>query len=212
MATVPEAGLLTTRELPIVAGHLALDFANTINDPAGPARCDHVATYPGLLHWCTRAGALSSEHADRLEWMARSHHEEAAAAVRKAHKLRTLLTGMFGEIAVDGALTAHYWNQLRPWALDALNHAEITPSSGRYRFSWSESDDDLTAMLWPVSHYAAELLISADLHRLKRCAGCPWLFLDLSKNSSRRWCAMSACGTDEKIRRYVARRAGRRST
>jgi predicted RNA-binding Zn ribbon-like protein len=39
---------------------------------------------------------------------------------------------------------------------------------------------------------------------------CPWLFLDGSKNGSRRWCTMNICGTDEKIRRYVSRRAERR--
>jgi CGNR zinc finger len=34
---------------------------------------------------------------------------------------------------------------------------------------------------------------------VKRCAGYPWLFLDRSKNASRRWCAMNGCGTQEKI-------------
>jgi hypothetical protein len=45
------------RELPIVAGHLALDFANTVDDPEGRARHDHIATYPDLVRWSLRAGA-----------------------------------------------------------------------------------------------------------------------------------------------------------
>ena len=57
---------------------------------------------------------------------------------------------------------------------------------------------------------AGELLTSPQLSRLKKCAGCPWVFLDQSKNLSRRWCAMDDCGTHEKILRYVARRAARR--
>jgi predicted RNA-binding Zn ribbon-like protein len=37
------------------------------------------------------------------------------------------------------------------------------------------------------------------------------LFLDRSKNGSRRWCSMDDCGTDLKKRRYVATRAARRA-
>jgi predicted RNA-binding Zn ribbon-like protein len=66
-------------------------------------------------------------------------------------------------------------------------------------------------MLWPVAHAAAALLTGPDVYRVKQCAGCPWLFLDRSRNGSRRWCAMTDCGTNEKIRRYVARRAARRA-
>jgi predicted RNA-binding Zn ribbon-like protein len=64
--------------------------------------------------------------------------------------------------------------------------------------------------LWPVVYGAAELLTAADLSRVKQCAGCPWLFLDRSKNGSRRWCSMEDCGTHAKIVKYVARRAARR--
>jgi hypothetical protein len=67
-------------------------------------------------------------------------------------------------------------------------------------------------MLWPIAHAALELLTDAELHRVKRCAGCPWLFLDHSKNTSRRWCAMNDCGTHAKVRRYVARRAALRTS
>jgi predicted RNA-binding Zn ribbon-like protein len=100
---------------------------------------------------------------------------------------------------------------LRPFVVDAINQAEITGVNAQaYQMTWSRSDD-LTAMLWPVAYAALDLLTSPDLERVKRCAGCPWLFVDRSKNVSRRWCAMNDCGTHEKIRRYVARRAARRS-
>ena len=57
---------------------------------------------------------------------------------------------------------------------------------------------------------AYRLLTGPEVRRLKRCVACPWLFLDRSRNGSRRWCSMEICGTDEKIRRYVTRRAARR--
>jgi predicted RNA-binding Zn ribbon-like protein len=64
--------------------------------------------------------------------------------------------------------------------------------------------------LWPVAEAAYRLLVGQEIQRLKRCAGCPWLFVDRSKNHSRRWCSMEICGTDEKMRRYVTKRADRR--
>jgi predicted RNA-binding Zn ribbon-like protein len=67
-------------------------------------------------------------------------------------------------------------------------------------------------LLWPIALSALELLTSPQLIRVKKCAGCPWVFLDQSKNLSRRWCAMDDCGTHEKIRRYVSRRAAKKQS
>lgn len=62
---------------------------------------------------------------------------------------------------------------------------------------------------------ALDLLQTADLHRLKTCppehGGCGWVFLDTSKNGSRRWCSMDDCGTHAKSRRLAQRRRDSRS-
>ncbi len=43
--------------------------------------------------------------------------------------------------------------------------------------------------------------------RVRECAAdaCPALFLDLSRNRSRRWCSMDLCGSREKARAYYRR-------
>ena len=53
-----------------------------------------------------------------------------------------------------------------------------------------------------------QLLTAPELPRVKQCAGrgCSWLFLDTSKNGSRRWCEMEVCGSRAKARAYYARR------
>ncbi|MFF3265350.1 CGNR zinc finger domain-containing protein [Streptomyces sp. NPDC002932] len=60
----------------------------------------------------------------------------------------------------------------------------------------------LLAVAW------AELVLTGQIHRLKRCAEhtCRGAFWDASKNHSRRWCSMRLCGNRTKSRRYVARR------
>jgi predicted RNA-binding Zn ribbon-like protein len=90
-----------------------------------------------------------------------------------------------------------------------MAHAELARTGATYELAWPLTVR-LDGMLWPIGAAAAELLTSPQLVRLKRCAGCPWVFLDQSKNFSRRWCAMDDCGTHEKIRRYVRKRAALR--
>jgi predicted RNA-binding Zn ribbon-like protein len=70
-----------------------------------------------------------------------------------------------------------------------------------------QDEDELDRMLWPVARSAADTLTSGDLKRVRRCArqGCDWLFVDTSKNRSRRWCSMSMCGSRVKAGRYYRR-------
>jgi predicted RNA-binding Zn ribbon-like protein len=53
---------------------------------------------------------------------------------------------------------------------------------------------------------AVALLLSDAIAQVKSCPGCGWLFLDATKNHSRRWCRMSDCGARAKARRYYRRR------
>jgi predicted RNA-binding Zn ribbon-like protein len=208
----------TPRELPILGGHLALDFANTVDDPEGPERYDHAGTYRELVGWSARIRILQPDEAAALLTAAEGHPRARSAALKRAHALRGILIAIFSEIAAinrsqsGGAErttpTAH-WAELRPFVTDAMAHAELASEGPTYQLTWPGTTR-LDAILWPVAVAAIELLTSPQLSRLKKCAGCPWLFLDQSKNMSRRWCAMNDCGTHEKIRRYVTRRAARR--
>ena len=205
-ATPLPAGI---RQLPIVAGHLALDFANTVDDPLGPQRFDHIADYPRLLAWSQRVGLLTDGAAAVLRQAVDHQPRAAATAIRRAHSLRAALNETFGSIA-DGDMPAAGWEQLRSFVSAAVQNAGVaTTAASRASLRWDVRKPDYP--MWPVAEAAHSLLVGRELSRLKRCVGCPWLFLDRSKNQSRRWCSMEYCGTDEKIRRYVSKRAERRT-
>jgi predicted RNA-binding Zn ribbon-like protein len=70
-----------------------------------------------------------------------------------------------------------------------------------YALAW---DDDVLA---PIAVAAVDLLRSGPLDRISVCDACPWLFLDTSRNHSRRWCSMEDCGARAKMRRYRAKGA-----
>jgi predicted RNA-binding Zn ribbon-like protein len=61
---------------------------------------------------------------------------------------------------------------------------------------------------WWVARSAAELLTSKELTSVRECAGydCGRLFMDGTKNRSRRWCDMASCGNRAKGRRHYERR------
>ncbi len=212
--TFPATGV--PRELPIVGGHVALDFANTVDDPDGKARYDHAGTFPELVAWSVRIGILQPDQAATLLASGTEHPRARSAALQKAHALRSLLIETFstvaminsGELAAGAVLDAR-WHDLRSYVTDAMAHSELVPDDHKYELDWPVIMR-LDSMLWPIAVAAVQLLTNPQLARVKKCAGCPWVFLDQSKNLSRRWCAMEDCGTHEKIVRYVARRAARK--
>lgn len=210
----PQAASTTPRELPILGGHLALDFANTVDDPLGPARHDHAATHPDLLQWATRVELVSERQVTMLLRSAADDPQREAATLRRAHLLRDALNDVFGALADGQPDVSDPWTHLRPYVADAFAAASVVPADGtdrsgqgRRRQSWAwPQNDEFDVVLHPIAIAAAELLVGPDLPRLKRCARCPWLFIDQSKNHSRRWCDMNDCGRAQKIERYVARR------
>ena len=86
---------------------------------------------------------------------------------------------------------------------EAMGHLRVGWEEGLFRWSWAE-EEALDCMLWPVVRSAAELLNSDLLSRVRVCPAddCAWLFLDQSRNRSRRWCDMSTCGNRSKARRF----------
>ena len=178
------------RELPIVGGHLALDFANTVDDPEGPERYDHAGTYAELLGWSVRIGVLTPDGAAERS-MRQVSTLSSARLPRRAHALRRILIGAFDEIVMinsgepagrERPVPLARWADLRPFVADATAHAELVRDDSMYQLTWPETCQP-DAMLWPIALAALELLTSPQLSRIEEGApGCPWLFLDQSKN------------------------------
>jgi predicted RNA-binding Zn ribbon-like protein len=61
----------------------------------------------------------------------------------------------------------------------------------------------------PVIYSAYELLLADKLNRIKECTNCGWLFLDTTKNGTRRWCSMNTCGSIVKAKEWYHRNKGK---
>jgi predicted RNA-binding Zn ribbon-like protein len=196
--------------LRIVGGDLALDFVNTVDgEPGGESRFENLRSYEDLVAWGHRVGILSEERGGRLLREARERGSEAEAVHARALELRDDLYELFRAVAGGRRPSLESVEALRRAETEALSRARLAPGGGGFVWEWPD-ERDLAGMLWPVVHAATELLTSGPLDRVKACAGCWWLFVDESRNRSRRWCTMEECGTHEKVRRYLERRAARR--
>ena len=192
--------------LRIVGGDVALDFVNT-EDGDPPSEC--LRDYGDLVAWTVLIGLFSADEGERLMGEADRRPEDAEAVYRDAMRLRGALYGVFRAVAEGGDAPERDLETLRGYEREALSRGKLVQGDRGFGWEWKD-DQDLAGMLWPIAHAATGLLTSGELDRLKLCAGCYWIFLDASRNRSRRWCTMKVCGTDEKKRRYVAKRAARR--
>jgi predicted RNA-binding Zn ribbon-like protein len=194
----------------LVGGSLALDFVNTRGGRPTPSAEDEVLhDYDGLVAWGRHVGMLTEAEARRLLRRARREPDEAQRAYQRAVYLRGYLYELFRAVAAGRPPPRRCTAALRGDEAEALGRAQLVRGDGGFRWSWAR-DDDLARPLRPVVHAAVALLTAGPLQRVKRCDGCGWLFIDGSRNRSRRWCAMEDCGTAEKVRRYLARRAAAR--
>ena len=203
METAAENIRRPPRPLVVVGGHPAVDLVNTVDRPDGHPPYDHLATYPELLDWSRRVGVLSLAQTGAL--LETASPPAAQQAVRRVQELREVLIETF--TAVTAGAPVESWTQLQPFVVEAVEHADLR----EHELRWPT--DQAHAMLWPLAHGAFVLLTgdAANLHRLKHCAACHWVFIDRSRNGSRRWCSMGDCGNAVKSRRYVERRAARRA-
>jgi predicted RNA-binding Zn ribbon-like protein len=193
-------------------GILCLDFANTVSHRCLPQhRTEHLDSYADLVAFAQQSKLLPLKLAASLRARARRDHAGARSAFRKSIVLRESLYRVFSAIAAGKHACPADVQQINDFALEALRHRKLARTNGDYRWEWQSNRSDLLdRILWPIAVSAAELLTSEKRAAIRECGApdCEWLFLDHSRNRSRRWCDMRSCGNRQKARRHYQRAHG----
>jgi predicted RNA-binding Zn ribbon-like protein len=204
----------------IVGGHPALDLVNTVNPRLGggePAQ-DHLTSAAELLAWSRRIDLVDAADRDAVESAWQSAPELAEKALRATLEIREATYDVLAPHA-DGAGAENAW-RTEGSAFERLMLRWSAASARSMLISRPEAERGVAelvvgtspAQLIPDRLVAAavDLVRTVELRQLKACpadeGGCGWLFLDRSRNGSRRWCAMETCGTRAKIRKLSERR------
>jgi predicted RNA-binding Zn ribbon-like protein len=190
-----------------IGGHAAVDFVNTLGGRPDDPDDEYLFNYAGLLAFTHGSGLLEPVSAERLDRAAERLPGQAREVLDRALHLRGCLDRILRAHLNGRQPRADDLDTVRDTYITALMHGTLQPTGERYDWTWNRgSEEALDEPLRPLAAHAVELLRSAPLDRLNQCGHCRWLFLDTSKNHSRRWCSMTTCGSITKMRRYRATR------
>jgi len=196
--------LIPIERLPLVGGSLCLDFVNTTGARQDAEPRERLASYLDLMVFCRRSKLFDETRAGDLRREARKRPVAARQALSQAIALREALYRIFRAAATRGAVAKSDLARFNTEWAKTHRDRQLVWTRGRPRWNWATRPTDLAQMIAPILFAAAELLDSTDLNAVKQCGECDWLFVDTTKNHSRRWCK-AACGDRVKARRYYRR-------
>jgi predicted RNA-binding Zn ribbon-like protein len=197
-------------------GHPALDLVNSLDNRFrhdGPNEI--LVGYGDLLRFLGESELLDTR---QIRVLGKSAGGEAAEqTLRSVRELREAAAGVLYAPFEQRAPAPADIKTLERHFREAGQHRELhwraTAQGHRHlhthiTWQWADPGTDPNLPLWILSQSVSDLLLSEDMTRVRTCGvdTCRWLFLDTSKNHTRRWCNMKVCGNRMKARRFQARR------
>lgn len=195
------------RRFQLIAGHPVLDLVNTLDWRFRSSGAEErLSTYDDLLAYASQSGLLNQR---QIRGIVRgSDPAGAERALSACKELREAVAEVVYATLEQRKPPPLAMKLLEEFIKSARSYQHLVSAPPRlqWEFSYSESSPELP--VWALSVKAARLLLSEDAERLRQCENpeCRWLFLDTSRNRTRRWCDMKLCGNRMKARRFKASR------
>ena len=179
-------------------------YAETFRCPGGE---EWIASFADLLAWLHAAGALAPRQISTLRTSAEGAPQAAERVWSRALAFRETLARVLLARAQGKSPDAGDLRALEAEYARTARYGRLASSEEGFRWTVDAQADELELALRPLVESAISLMTSARMARLRRCGNdtCYWLFLDETKNCSRRWCEMASCGNLMKVRRHRER-------
>ena len=203
-----------TAQFDLCGGHPALDLVNSLDNRFhAEGSKELLNAYDDLLRLTEELGLLDASRARQLRSAATP--KAVARALSLARELREALSAVLYGILDGHPPRSSDLRTLERHFHRAATHRELAwmtgGGSGQSGVQWQRGRFTQATELpvWLLAQAASELLVSGALERVRACESdsCRWLFLDKSKNHTRRWCNMKVCGNRMKARKFHARHA-----
>lgn len=194
------------RKLSLVGGALCLDFTNLVSWRDSPDPKDYMRSYDDLVFWSSHVGLLTGDEERELLKDSKRSPEEAGRVFTEAVGLRETIFRIFSAATEAREPESGEVEALNRYLSRAMAGARLEKRHQGFALAFS-GGSGLDRMLPPIVWSAVELLTGESLPRVKACSGdtCGWLFVDGSRNGSRKWCEMRDCGNRAKARRHYQR-------
>ena len=185
----------------LIAGKLALDFANLIPEA-------HDVSWQEFVDFLVDSRVVSKERGERLENLERSEPGAVDGVLLKILRLRECVRAIFSAVE-QGRGFPHAWAAPINEILRLTEgHDELVTHEGRWRLEFVARESGLEWLLAAIARSAAELMVEGASAPIKRCANaaCRLFFYDDSRTRQRRWCSMALCGNRHKVAAFLRRK------
>lgn len=189
----------------LIGGSPTLDLVNTLDwrfRESGPEEL--LTSYDDLVRFVEQSGLISTAQARKLCRNVQS--DEARTTLKQVRELREAAANIL-YAAVDGTKPqASAVERLNDFVKEAEHHLELRWTGEKLERALPQSSSLPELPFLLLSLRTAEFMTSDKMHLLRACGSpeCRWLFVDTSKNHTRRWCDMKICGNRMKARRFKA--------
>lgn len=185
-------------DISLDGGWLCLDFTNTVAARVPETGRDYLLTWADFVLWVHRTQLLPD--AEFQVWQ-----QLPPGEIAEVKALREAIYDLFAHLAQKGIVHPAHLDTLNSFLHEVYAHTRLyIADPGICRGVSDEFHTDKP--LWIIALSAESLLLNERLSRVKACDNCGWLFLDTSKNGTRRWCNMSTCGSQTKAKAWYHRK------
>lgn len=169
----------------LIGQSVCLDFANLVSYRGSSGQHDWLTPESNLQAWQAEIGRVAAGQ--------NCEHDSVV-------DLRETLARLFLAVA-DGAAPAQSdLDEVGARATEAWSRSRLRMSLQAMEAEWETEGLCLCDIL--ALDAVRILTSSALLSRVRACDECRWVFLDTTRNRSRRWCDPADCGNRARQRRY----------
>jgi predicted RNA-binding Zn ribbon-like protein len=183
---------------------ICLAYANTLFWRGRDQPTETVHDFSNLLGWLENTAGVSAADLRNIERWSHAHPQKAANVFADAIALREAMYRSFAAQAAAEHPRLKDFALLQRALAQAPARQRLASAAGGYAWKIERLQPLAAQLLAPILWSAGDLLIKGARGNVRRCANsaCVWLFIDASKNATRRWCDMASCGNRAKARRH----------
>jgi predicted RNA-binding Zn ribbon-like protein len=158
------------------AGNLALDLVNTLEWRGTQEPSESLHRYSDLIDWALQGGIIGSSEAKLMSSSQNRFPDRAEKAI-------------FSSITSGGQPSQADLVILNRILASSMAHSKLEWHEDRFQWVWQFEKNIFDRIVWPVAQSAVDLLTKSRLNRVGECAddrGCAYLFIDTTRNHSRK--------------------------
>jgi predicted RNA-binding Zn ribbon-like protein len=198
----------TSKKFYLIGNYLCLDFINT--EAVAEGRPVNLLTgFDDPISWLVETKVLEPRQAEEIvaPWVGKPEAEKALA---HALEFRAVLRHMAERLVKGKSVPMAAIASINDLLNNQVSYAEVRRTRGGFKKHIHANFTEPGHLLLPIAESACDLLCYSDFSRIKKCENdaCVLFFYDTTKNHSRRWCSMSACGNRMKVAAYYRRIRG----